>query len=104
MYSVFKPTDESAELVLRSKNRHVKKTSVPLQHEEIVIYDNGVRSTKIISRPYNYTRPIMNVQKVKHDDDKIREFCSDFVNNIINNVLLHFELDERYQPKVRAGY
>jgi len=108
MYSVFKPTDESAELVLRSKNknvnRNVKKTSVSLQHEEIIIYDNGVRSTKIISRPYRYIRPNMNIKKVTHDEDEIREFCSDFVNKIINIVLLHVEFDERSQPKVRAGY
>ena len=108
MYSVFKPTDESAELVLRSKNknvnRNVKKTSVSLQHEEIIIYDNGIRSTKIISRPYRYIRPNMNIKKVTHDEDEIREFCSDFVNKIINIVLLHVEFDERSQPKVRAGY
>jgi len=108
MYAVFKPTDESAELVLRSKNknvnRNVKKESVVLQHEEIVIYDNGVRSTKIISRPYSYTRPNMNIKKITHDDDEIRQFCSDFVNNIINSVLLHLEFDQRSQPKVLAGY
>ena len=106
MNRVYGPTEVSTELLVRSKNkdknRHLTKKTIILQHDDVSVFENGVRSTKIITRPYSFIRPVLDIIPLQTEKDEIREFCSDFINGLINNIVINDEIKSTKQT--RASY
>ena len=101
MYRLYNPTDTSTELIVR-KNRNTTKKTIALQHDQVTVFADGIKTTKTITRPYSFIRPTLDIIPLKTETNEIREICSDVLNNIINNVVISHEL--KHRQKSRAVY
>ena len=110
-YMTYDPNKLSLEITYYDKSKNKKVEIVELQHSVVSTYkkrkdDTYERSEdKTITRPYKHQKVIMkNVIHYEKQKTEVLEIVSDILNDLVNCVLLNYDLKSHFadKPKLKS--